>query len=85
MAEQESVTFLASFPAIQSAIKVDGSGGMRIQLDIPESEMGRAIKLMLYRQIVIQVTVKPYVQENPTTDNRNGDRTPKRSAAKRRV
>lgn len=55
----EKVTFLASFPSVMSAIKVTGDGsGMRIMLDIPESEMAEAIKLMLYRQITLRVTVE---------------------------
>jgi hypothetical protein len=55
----EKVSFVASFPAIQSAIKITGDGGgMRITLDIPESEMAEAVKLMLYRQIALRVTVE---------------------------
>ena len=55
-----AITFRASFPAIQSAIKITGDGGgMRIQLDIPESEMAQAVGLMLMRQMVVKVTVEP--------------------------
>lgn len=32
---------------------------MRIQLDIPESDMPEAIKLMLYRQCALKVTIEP--------------------------
>lgn len=81
MADQ-SITFLASFPTIQTAIKVAGDGsGMRIQLDIPETEMAEAIKLLLYRQCAIRVTVEPHEQEATT----NTARTPKRTSAKRRI
>lgn len=74
----EPITFRASFPTIQSAIKITGDGGgMRIQLDIPESEMASAIHLLTLRQCVIQVTVEP--DEQP---ERIG--TPKRSTAKQR-
>ena len=56
----EQATFLAAFPCIQSAIKVDGGGnGMRIQLDVPESEMGEAVKLLMWREVVLRVTVGP--------------------------
>jgi hypothetical protein len=41
----EPIEFLASFPPIQSAIK-RGQDGMRIQLDIPESEMPNAVRLL---------------------------------------
>jgi hypothetical protein len=54
----ESVTFLASFPAIQAAIKVDGAGGARIQLDIPESELANFIRAMTWRGEVLQVSIQ---------------------------
>lgn len=54
----QASTFLASFPCIQSAIKI-GPDGMRIQLDIPESEMGEAVKLLAWRDQVLQVTIAP--------------------------
>ena len=56
----DRATFLASFPAIQSAIKVYGDRqGMRVQLEIPESEMAEATKLLLWRGVVLRVTVEP--------------------------
>lgn len=56
----DETTFRAAFPSIMSAIKVDGSGGgMRIQFDVPESEMAEAIKLLAWRQCVLVVTVRP--------------------------
>lgn len=59
----EKVSFLATFPSVMSAIKVTGDGsGMRIMLDIPETEMAEAVKLMLYRQVVLRVTVE--IDEN---------------------
>ena len=61
-------SFLAAFPCIQSAIKVYGDKqGMRIQLDIPESEMGEALKLLMWRERVLRVTVEP---ESSTDDGR---------------
>ena len=60
----ESASFLAASPAIQSAIKVYGDRqGMRIQLDIPESEMGEAVKLLMWREQVLRVTVGPEQDE----------------------
>lgn len=56
---KNSCTFLASFPPIMSAIKVYGSGdGMRIQLDIPETEMGNALDILTMRQQRLRVTVE---------------------------
>lgn len=52
--------FLASFPPIQSAIKIYGDKqGMRIQLDIPESEMADAVSLLQWRERVLRVAVEP--------------------------
>jgi len=56
----DAASFLASFPAIQSAIKIYGDRqGMRLQLDVPESEMGEAVKLLMWREQVLRVTVEP--------------------------
>ena len=54
----DSATFRASFPPIQSAIKI-GPEGMRLQLDVPESEMGEAIKLLQWRSIAVRVVIEP--------------------------
>jgi len=73
----DKVTFLAAFPSIQSAIKITGAGdGMRIQLDIPESEMANAIELLAWRQRILKVTVE---LENEKT------RAISRREAKRRI
>ena len=61
----ERATFLAAFPATQSAMRIHGSGdGMRIELDIPASEMAEAVKLQLWTQRVLRVTVEPAVDGN---------------------
>lgn len=55
----ERVTFLASFPPIQSAIKRSGNGdGMRVQIDIPETEMGNAAMLLAWTQNRLRVTIE---------------------------
>jgi len=64
MADKPGATFLASFPAIQSAIKVSGDGGMRIQLDIPESELTNALPLLAWRDCVLIVTVRPNISSD---------------------
>jgi len=67
-----SLTFEAAFPPIQSAIKVYGDRqGMRIQLDIPESEMAEAIGLLAWRERVLKVTVEP-ASQCKTEDNSGG-------------
>lgn len=68
---KESATFFAAFPAIQTAIKIHGNGeGMRIQLDIPESEMGEAARLLLWRQRVLRVRIEPEQKQDDTTIGR---------------
>ena len=54
----DSATFRASIPPIMSGIKTGGDG-MRIQFDVPESDMGEAIKLVLMRGKVLKITVEP--------------------------
>lgn len=67
----DPVEFLATFPGIQSAIKVHGQGdGMRIQLEIPESEMANAIRLLAMREKVLRVTVEE--DKAPKSGNRWG-------------
>ena len=52
------IVFKASFAPMQSAIKV-GDDGMRITLDIPESELSQALLLIALRGKVMQVTIIP--------------------------
>ncbi len=56
----DSVTVLATFPPIQGAIRFSGDGqGLRIQLDIPETEMANAVRLLAMRERVLRVTIEP--------------------------
>jgi hypothetical protein len=49
MAETLSIAkFRASIPPIMSGIKTGGDG-MRVQFDIPESDIGEAVKLLAMR------------------------------------
>ena len=58
--DMDRATFRAAFPPIQSAIKRSGdNSGMRIQLDIAESEMAEAVKLLAWGQQVLIVTIEP--------------------------
>ena len=53
------ITFLASIPPLQSAIQVHGGGdGMRVKLEIPESEMANAVELLTMRGVVLKVSVE---------------------------
>ena len=53
----DKATFRASIPPIMSGIKTGGDG-MRIQFDVPESDMGEAIKLLMMRGKVLLVSVE---------------------------
>lgn len=56
MAEQ--ITFLASLPPILSAITRSGNGdGMRVKLDIPESEFANAVRLLTLQGKTFEVTI----------------------------
>ena len=56
----DEAVFLFTFPPIQSAIKIHGEGeGMRVQLEIPESEMGQALKLLAWRGVVLEARIRP--------------------------
>ena len=61
MSDSKKATFLATVAPILTGIKVDGTGGgMRVQFDIPESEMSHAAYLLMMRQVVLNITVEPY-------------------------
>jgi len=55
----DSASFLATLPPLLSAIRISGDGGCRIMFDIPETEMGEAIKLLMWREQVLRITVEP--------------------------
>lgn len=44
----DPITFLATIPQIQSAIKVGGDGSTRLQLDVPTTELPEMLKLVAY-------------------------------------
>jgi len=48
-------------PLILSAIRMAGDGGMRIMVDIPETDMPEALKLLMWKGRVLRMTVGPEV------------------------
>ena len=54
----DPLTFLASIAPLQSAITVASDGGARVRIDIPESEMPAIVRLMLYRGMVLRITIE---------------------------
>jgi hypothetical protein len=65
---KSSITFLASFPQIQSAIK-RGNEGMRIQLDVPESEVVNAVPLLALMDQTFRVVITLATTKNETWTN----------------
>ena len=63
MSDRMTATFRASIPPIMSGIKTGGDG-MRVQFDIPESDMGEAVKLLAMRGAVLRVTVEEYRRDD---------------------
>lgn len=56
----DAVTFLATIAPLQSGIQITGDkAGMRLKIDVPESEMGKALSLLMWRECVLEVTVRP--------------------------
>ncbi len=78
------ITFIASFPAIQSAIIISGDGtGLRLKLDIPETDLLQALSILAMRQTAFKVTIEPIPHEQKQTTS-DGTPTVKRTTAKRR-
>ena len=57
----ESISFLACLPDVLSQMKI-GKDGMRIQLEVPETELAEALKLVLWRDKRLRITVTPDLQ-----------------------
>ena len=54
---KDTAVFVGRIPPITSGIKAGGDG-MRVQFDIPETEMGQAAKLLLMRGKALKITVE---------------------------
>lgn len=53
-----NIEFIASLPDIQSAIQVSGNGAVRVKLDIPESEIANAVKLVMLKGQAFKVCIE---------------------------
>ena len=62
----DSATFRATLPPILSAIRMAGDGGMRIMVDIPETDMPEALKLLMWKGRVLRMTVGPETDAGQT-------------------
>jgi len=61
----DTATFRATLPPVLSAIRVSGDGGMRVMFDVPESDMPEALKLLMWKQRVLRLTVGPSKEWEP--------------------
>jgi hypothetical protein len=85
MSDDSPITFRASFPAIQSAIIISGDGsGLRVKLDIPETDLLQALSILAMRQTAFRVTIEPLANDEIQQATHNGTTTVKRTTAKRR-
>jgi len=60
------IEFIASLPDIQSAISIGGDGATRVKLDIPESELAQAVKLVLLKGKAFNVKIEVIEGDWPT-------------------
>lgn len=67
------ISFLATLPDIQSAIKI-GSDGMRIQLDVPETEKPKALPVIAMTKRVLKVTIEDGEELQPKNEMKYGGR-----------
>lgn len=58
------IEFIASLPDIQSAISIGGDGATRVKLDIPESELAEAVKLVMLKGQAFRVKIETIEQEH---------------------
>ena len=58
------IEFIASLPDIQSAISIGGDGATRVKLDIPESELAEAVKLVMLKGKAFKVKIETIKQED---------------------
>lgn len=54
----EAIRFAAYLPERQSAIAIHGREGARITLDVPETDIAAAARLMMLRDRPLRVTIE---------------------------
>lgn len=62
----DPIQFVASFPQTQGAIKFDGNGGCRIQLDAPDTETYQIARCIPLRSKLLKVTIEALDSEPET-------------------
>jgi len=59
MADDESADFDAVIPSTATAIRIHGDEGMRLTLDVDETNLPDALRLLSWRGRLLRVTVRP--------------------------
>ena len=55
----DTIQFIGSLAPIQSAIKITGDGGgMRLIIDVPESELPNALPIVTMREQILEITIE---------------------------
>jgi len=57
---KRDIMFLASIPTSKTAIIISGENQTTLKLDIPETEIAEAVKLVLMTGKVLKVTIEEY-------------------------
>ena len=61
LSDVDGVEFPATIPSLETAIKIHGEGGARVQLDIAESDLGKFLPAVVMRQkrLLVRFRVSP--------------------------
>ena len=60
MSDDNNITLIASIAPVQTAININGTyEGLRIKLDIPETNLLDALRLLAVRETPLEVTIRP--------------------------
>jgi len=55
----DSITFEAVIPSTVSAIRIHGDEGMRLTLDVDETNLPEALQIVCWRGEPLRVTIEP--------------------------
>lgn len=61
--QRHDITFRAIIPSIGTAIRFAGDGGMRIILDVAESDEDEALPILAMREQVLEATIRTVCEQ----------------------
>ena len=56
------IEFIATLPDTSTAISISGDGSSRVKLEIPDSELPNAVKLVLLKGKAFKVSIMPVME-----------------------